>query len=111
VSENLRNFRSALFASNCANHICSKRPSCQTAEQPAAKFEQTLNKPPTFFNPFLSLPPRPFFFFFFGGVGVIIARRFRICAAEILNLSPRTLDRQWAAARAWLYREIRNQKS
>jgi RNA polymerase sigma factor (TIGR02999 family) len=31
--------------------------------------------------------------------------------AEILNSSPRTVDRQWAAARAWLYREIRKKKS
>jgi RNA polymerase sigma factor (TIGR02999 family) len=26
--------------------------------------------------------------------------------AAILGISPRTVDRQWAAARAWLYREI-----
>jgi RNA polymerase sigma factor (TIGR02999 family) len=31
--------------------------------------------------------------------------------AEVLNSSPRTVDRQWAAARAWLYREIRKKKS
>jgi RNA polymerase sigma factor (TIGR02999 family) len=31
--------------------------------------------------------------------------------AEILNSSPRTIDRQWAAARAWLYRELRKKKS
>lgn len=31
--------------------------------------------------------------------------------AEILNSSPRTVDRQWSAARAWLYREIRKKKS
>ncbi len=31
--------------------------------------------------------------------------------AEILNASPRTVDRQWAAARAWLYREMRKKKS
>lgn len=31
--------------------------------------------------------------------------------AEVLNAAPRTVDRQWAAARAWLYREMRkNQK-
>ena len=27
--------------------------------------------------------------------------------AEMLNIAPRTIDRQWAAARAWLYREMR----
>ncbi len=26
--------------------------------------------------------------------------------AEMLNIAPRTIDRQWAAARAWLYREM-----
>jgi RNA polymerase sigma factor (TIGR02999 family) len=31
--------------------------------------------------------------------------------AEILNLSARTVDRQWAAARAWLYREMRKKNS
>ena len=27
--------------------------------------------------------------------------------AEMLDIAPRTIDRQWAAARAWLYREMR----
>jgi RNA polymerase sigma factor (TIGR02999 family) len=30
--------------------------------------------------------------------------------AEILNAAPRTIDRQWAAARAWLYREMQKNK-
>lgn len=30
--------------------------------------------------------------------------------AETLGLSPRTLDRQWAYARAWLFRQISEQK-
>jgi RNA polymerase sigma factor (TIGR02999 family) len=30
--------------------------------------------------------------------------------AEVLNAAPRTIDRQWAAARAWLYREMRKKQ-
>ncbi|HSE43401.1 MAG TPA: sigma-70 family RNA polymerase sigma factor [Acidobacteriota bacterium] len=30
--------------------------------------------------------------------------------ADILNAAPRTIDRQWAAARAWLYREMQKNK-
>jgi RNA polymerase sigma factor (TIGR02999 family) len=30
--------------------------------------------------------------------------------AEVLNAAPRTIDRQWAAARAWLYRDMRKKQ-
>ena len=40
---------------------------------------------------------------FFGGLG-------NVEIAEILGLAPRTLDRQWAYARAWLFRYISEQK-
>ena len=41
---------------------------------------------------------------FFGGLGVDET-------AEVLKLSPRTVKREWNLARAWLYRELSNEKS
>ncbi|MGH7971225.1 MAG: ECF-type sigma factor, partial [Limisphaerales bacterium] len=32
-------------------------------------------------------------------------------AAEVLGISARTADNYWAHARAWLFRELKNQKS
>jgi RNA polymerase sigma-70 factor (ECF subfamily) len=41
---------------------------------------------------------------FFGGLGVEET-------AEVLKLSPRTVKREWNLARAWLYRELSNERS
>jgi RNA polymerase sigma factor (TIGR02999 family) len=41
---------------------------------------------------------------FFGGLGVEET-------AEILKVSPRTVKREWNLARAWLYRELSNEKN
>jgi RNA polymerase sigma factor (TIGR02999 family) len=41
---------------------------------------------------------------FFGGLGVEET-------AEVLKVSPRTVKREWNLARAWLYRELSNERS